>query len=60
MLMLRGQVSLLSQCVYINPKRAGSFDPISPGGGGGGGGDLGCGATTNYVIWHIRKPCRDE
>ena len=42
----------------VNPKKAGSFDPISldstpPS-------DLGRGAAKNYVIWHIRKPCRDE
>ena len=46
----------------FNPTKAGSFDPISqsgwipppppP--------DLGRRAPKNYVIWHIRKPCRDK
>ena len=50
----------------VNPKKAGSFDPISQPGGGGGGvdstppSDLGRGAAKNYVIWHIRKPGQDE
>ena len=40
----------------LNPKKAGSFDPISQAGGG----DLGRGATKYFVIWHVRKPCQDE
>ena len=40
------------------------FWPHLTAGGGGGGewipSDLGRGAAKNYVIWHIRKPCRDE
>ena len=47
--------------MYLNPKEAESFDPISqpppppppPS-------DLGRGAAKNYVIWHIRKPSQDE
>ena len=51
--------------VDINPKKAGSFDPISQPEGGGfhpppPPSDLGRGATKILVIWHVRKPCRDE
>ena len=48
----------------INPKKAGSFDPISQpvlrGVNSTPPSDLGRGAAKNYVIWHLRKPCRDE
>ena len=48
----------------FNPKKAGSFDPISQPEGVDSTppppSDLGRGAMTNCVIWHVRKPCRDE
>ena len=55
--------TLRSTCGF-NPKKAGSFDPISQPRGGGWipppPSDLGRGAPKNYVIWHIHKPSRDE
>ena len=50
----------------INPKEAGSFDPISQPGGGGGGrippppSDLGRGATKNSEIRHVRRVSQYE
>ena len=48
----------------LNPKEAGSFDPISQPGGGGGGipppSDLDRGATKNSEIRHVRRVSQYE